>query len=298
MGNSSWRGSPASASINMSEATPIPVIIIGGYLGSGKTSFINACLQNGLRNAAIIVNDFGDINIDAALISQYSTDTVELTNGCICCSIGESLADTLFSILDRPQLPELIVIETSGVSDPASVAAYTHMKGLTNAGILVLVDSTEAKNTFRNQLLRQSFVRQIQSADVLAITKSDIAAPDERENTQKLLQQLAVDTPVVASTPLSLTEIVANGVEVVTPLHMSSQTHELIKTVHHFSSPPTKEELVNYLESLDHSIIRAKGVVGLANSSNVLVQKTGRHLSATTTTVETTGLVLLALPNS
>jgi len=282
----------------MSETTPIPVIIIGGYLGSGKTSLINACLQNGLRNAAIIVNDFGDINIDAALISQYSTDTVELSNGCICCSIGESLADTLFSILDRPQLPELIVIETSGVSDPTSVAAYTHMKGLTNAGILVLVDSTEAKNTFRNQLLRQSFVRQIQSADVLAVTKSDIAAPEERENTQKLLQQLAADTPLVASTPQSLIEIIANSLDVVTPLPTSSQIHELIKTVHHFSSPPTKEELVSYLESLDHNIIRAKGVVGLANQSNVLVQKTGRHLSVTTTTVESTGLVLLALPHS
>ena len=281
----------------MKVATPIPVIIIGGYLGSGKTSLINACLQNGLRNAAIIVNDFGDINIDAALISQYSTDTVELTNGCICCSIGESLADTFFSILERPQLPELIVIETSGVSDPASVAAYTHMNGLTNAGTLVLVDSTEAINTFQNQLLRQSFERQIQSANVLAVTKSDIATPEERENTRNLLQQLAADTPLVASTPQSLTEIVANSIDVVTPMSTTPQQHELIKTVHHFSSPPTQDDLMKYLKSLDHNVIRAKGIVGLANSSNVLVQKTGRHLSVTTTTVASTGLVLLALPH-
>lgn len=282
----------------MNVVTPIPVIIIGGYLGSGKTSLINACLQNGLRNAAIIVNDFGDINIDAALISQYSTDTVELTNGCICCSIGESLADTFFSILDRPQLPELIVIETSGVSDPSSVAAYTHIKGLTNAGILVLVDSTEAVNTFHNQLLRQSFVRQIQSANVLAVTKSDIATPEEHKNTQNLLLQLAADTPVIASTPESLVEIVADSFDVVTPLPATPQTHELLKTVHHFSTPPTQEELESFLDSLDHNVIRVKGIVGLANSTNVLVQKTGRHLSVTSTTVTPTGLVLLALPHS
>lgn len=282
----------------MNQQSPIPVIIIGGYLGSGKTSLINACLQNGLRNAAIIVNDFGDINIDAALISQYSSDTVELTNGCICCSIGDSLADTFFSILDRQRLPELIVIETSGVSDPASVAAFTHMKGLTSAGIFVLVDATESANTFQNQLLKNSFVRQVQAANVLAITKSDIATSEEYTSTHELLQQLAPDTPVVASSPASLIEMIGVDLDEVRPLSASPQSHGLEKTIHHFSTPPTQEELSAYLESLDNNVIRAKGIIELANSSNVLVQKTGRHLSVTSTDLASTGLVLLALPHS
>ena len=142
----------------MHSAPPIPVVIIGGYLGAGKTTLINHCLQSGLRNAAIIVNDFGDINIDAALISQFSSDTLELTNGCICCTIGETLADTLFTILDRPVQPELIVIETSGVSDPATVAAYTHIAGLTNAGILVLVDALNAISISQQALLKKTLL--------------------------------------------------------------------------------------------------------------------------------------------
>jgi len=114
-----------------------------------------AISARGKQLLSIIVNDFGDINIDAALISQFSSDTLELTNGCICCTIGETLADTLFTILDRPVQPELIVIETSGVSDPATVAAYTHIAGLTNAGILVLVDSLNAISIISTSALEE-----------------------------------------------------------------------------------------------------------------------------------------------
>lgn len=278
----------------MTQQTPIPVVIIGGYLGSGKTTLINHCLQNGLSNAAIIVNDFGDINIDAALISQYSSDTLELTNGCICCSIGESLADTFFSILDRPQLPELIVIETSGVSDPASVAAYGYIKGLTNAGVLVLVDTTQAVDTFNQPLISNSFQRQISAAHILAMTKTDLASTEQITATRQLLQQLAPSTQIVEASPRALVELIDAPHRQATPPSTPSDGHPLSRSMKLFDDPPSRHELQVFLDSLPESVIRVKGVVALDDASSVLVQKTGPHLSVTATSLPSTGLVLLA----
>ena len=278
----------------MNHVSPIPVVIVGGYLGSGKTTLINACLQNGLRNAAIIVNDFGDINIDVALISQYSSDTLELTNGCICCSIGDSLADTLFSILDRPQLPDVIIIETSGASDPASVAAYTNLKGLTNAGIVVLVDAVQAVKHFNEPLIKRSLERQIRSAHLLALTKTDISSPEQRQSVVNLLHELAPRTQVVEASLSALVQLIDTPFASPSPVPSSAEEHMLVSSTHHFDNEVTLEQLHDYLTGLGTSVVRVKGIVELHDGTRVLVQKTGALVSVTTTNVAPTGLVLLA----
>jgi G3E family GTPase len=109
----------------MSQQNRIPVLVIGGYLGAGKTTLINRMLTTATQRIAVVVNDFGSVNIDASLIRERHNDTIELTNGCICCAVGESLADVLFTILERAELPEVVVIEASGVANPAAVAYNT-----------------------------------------------------------------------------------------------------------------------------------------------------------------------------
>lgn len=277
----------------MPSTSPIPVVIIGGYLGAGKTTLINHCLESGLRNAAIIVNDFGDINIDAALISQFSSDTLELTNGCICCTIGETLADTLFTILDRPVQPELIVIETSGVSDPATVAAYTHIAGLTNAGILVLVDALNAISISQQALLKKTFERQVESAHVLAVTKSELSTEENLSELRQLLHELVPETTVIRATPDALSHLVTATSTVAPTAPLPPIEHSIRGHIHEFSPAPTLSELHSFLNELDLSVIRVKGVVILADSSCVLVQKTGSHLSVTPTGLSPSGLVVL-----
>lgn len=263
-------------------------------MGSGKTTLINHCLQNGLSNAVIIVNDFGDINIDVALISQFSSDTLELTNGCICCSIGDSLADTLFSILDRPRLPELIVIETSGVSDPASVAAFTHIKGLTNAGILVLVDAVQAVAIFENPLVTKSFERQIRSAHLLALTKTDLASGDDIRATRKLLNDLAPETQVIEASASSLSELIDMSAETRTLAPHSDSHHPLVRSTYAFDTPVSLDDLRSYLNGLAPPVVRVKGIVDVSDGSRILVQKTGPLVSLTSTQLLSTGLVLIA----
>ena len=99
---------------------PIPVTIISGFLGAGKTSLLNHLLNadHGLR-VAVLVNDFGKINIDAALVAGVSGEsTIDLSNGCICCSIRDDLLEAVIQLIQRSNSPEYIVVETSGVSDP------------------------------------------------------------------------------------------------------------------------------------------------------------------------------------
>ncbi len=103
----------------------IPVTIIGGYLGAGKTTLLNSLLSgaHGVK-LAVIVNDFGSINIDAALVANRDGETISLTNGCVCCSIGDNLALTLHDLAEQANGPEHVVIEASGVADPSKIARF------------------------------------------------------------------------------------------------------------------------------------------------------------------------------
>jgi len=97
--------------------TPVPVTIIGGFLGAGKTSLLNHILTNSTgRRVAVLVNDFGDINIDAKLIVSIEGETVSLANGCICCTIRDDLLTEVLRVLGTEPRPEYIVIETRSTS--------------------------------------------------------------------------------------------------------------------------------------------------------------------------------------
>lgn len=271
----------------------VPVLVIGGYLGAGKTTFINACLSGGLRDAAIIVNDFGSVNVDASLISSRHGDTLELTNGCVCCSVGTSLAETLFTILDRPVRPSMILIEASGVADPAAIAAFTHLQDLSPAGVLVLVDACDAPRTASAPLLARTFERQLRAAHVIALTKTDIATPDSRSKTTDIIARTNTTAPVVEATPTMLATLVTD--ERTSPAHSpDADLHSPFTTTVHDTGPScTREDLDAFLSSLPSSVVRAKGIVALADGSRVLVQRTGSHTAVTATDLAPTGLVLI-----
>ncbi|HLR43949.1 MAG TPA: GTP-binding protein, partial [Brevibacterium sp.] len=99
----------------------IPLTLIGGYLGSGKTTLINGLLASAdAGRTAVVVNDFGDVNIDAALIAATGADTMELTNGCICCQITDDVRRTMSALASRDDIDHA-VCEVSGIGDPAQL---------------------------------------------------------------------------------------------------------------------------------------------------------------------------------
>src|ERR1700760_4972138 len=155
---------------------PVPVLLVTGFLGAGKTTVVNHLLAHADgRRIAAVVNDFGAINIDAELIAGAADGVVSLSNGCICCTLEGDLLRTLATLLRRDPRPEFIVIETSGIADPADIVRNLMdpviWKEAPLETVLCVVDATQSAAALDDALLRS----QLRAADVVALSKVDLA---------------------------------------------------------------------------------------------------------------------------
>ncbi len=153
----------------------IPLTVIGGFLGTGKTTLLNRLLEHSDgRRLAVLVNDFGAINVDAALVASRGVDTLSLQNGCVCCQIGGDLTDALIRVIGSVPRPDAIVIEASGVSDPWRIAQVGLADpALALDGVVVLVDAASVREQADDPLLADTVRRQLQAADLLVLNQCD-----------------------------------------------------------------------------------------------------------------------------
>ena len=173
-------------------STPIAVTVVGGYLGSGKTTLVNHVLATADRRMVVLVNDFGDVNIDADLIANHDGDTMELANGCICCTLVDGFAAALDSIAALAPRPERLLIEASGVADPSTVAAYAHTPGYTLDAVVVMVDTETIEASAADRYVGDAVRAQLDAADLAVLNKIDLVT---RSEVDRVAQWLAAAVP-------------------------------------------------------------------------------------------------------
>jgi G3E family GTPase len=172
-----------------------PVALVTGYLGSGKTTLIRALLEDpGLGDTAVIVNELGEIGIDHAILRRVDERTVLLASGCVCCTLRGDLAEELRDLVDRRASGEVapftrVLVETTGVADPAPIVATLVSEPLVRHQYVL--ESVIATVDAQHGLRGEESERQVAAADVLVVTKADLADPSAVEGTLEELNPIA-----------------------------------------------------------------------------------------------------------
>lgn len=170
----------------------IPVSVIGGFLGAGKTTLINHLVASGAHRFGIIVNEFGEAGIDGSLIENVDTDGIaELSNGCLCCVGREDLVSALFKIISRKDKPEYVLIELSGLADPVPVAqTVLDPFARTRFELDSIIGVADARNL--EQTLRDGPEGAVQLAysSAIVLNKTDLASPAQVDEAEALIRKI------------------------------------------------------------------------------------------------------------
>ncbi len=275
----------------------VPVIVIGGYLGAGKTTLVNHLLRHaGGHRIAVLVNDFGDLAIDADLIEGQQEDVIAevlaLSGGCVCCSFGADLVGTLAQVMQRQPPPDVVLIETSGVGLPHAVARTAALApGVQVAGIVLLADAQTVRERAADAYLGETVQQQLRGADVIVLNKCERVTPPALAELHAWLGTVAPAAPVVDAVQAQIPVALVLGVQalahsaldakawqpsgrMVVPAASRFASHSL-----RFDAPQDVPAWAQRLAAPGSGVLRAKGVLRGLDGHSWVLQVVGRRAS-------------------
>jgi G3E family GTPase len=263
----------------------VPVTLIGGYLGAGKTTLVNHLLRHaGGRQLAVLVNEFGDLPIDADLIEARDGNLISISGGCICCSFGSDLVGALIDLKERRAAIDHLLIETSGVALPQSIVqSLTLLQGLMIDGVIILADAETIMERADDRYMGDTVRNQLAHADIILLNKSDLVSSKELDATSRWL---AETVPGCRILPVRRAEV---PLEVVVGQHAQQppekirmpplwhQTNAYETLAIEIDTPCDPEQLADGLTDSALGLLRAKGFVRRSDGTFATLQIVGRR---------------------
>lgn len=242
----------------------VPATVVGGYLGSGKTTLINGWLAERPRpDWAVLVNDLGALPIDADRLRGQRTAVLAISGGCLCCSLRDGLGEALLRLarLERP--PGHVVIECSGMAIPERLAAQLPLHGLRLERLVLVVDLPRIESLWHDPWVGDLVRRQFAGVDWLQLSKADQLAADEAERQRRWLRQVLAEQGAASPIPEVL------------------EAPQLVRSDSWRQTRPLgREALLRWMEGLGPEVLRLKGEVWLVERSEgpVRLDRCGRQL--------------------
>lgn len=268
----------------------LPLTILGGYLGSGKTTLVNHLLRNanGMR-LAILVNEFGALPIDEDLIEAQDEDIISIAGGCVCCSYGNDLTLALLDMVKLDPPPDHVLLEASGVALPGAIAASVSLlQGYQLDGIVLVTNAETIEVQARDEYVGDTVMCQLESADLIILNKTDLVAHSALTNTREWLGDQVQGTGILpairAELPPATILQTFLGKDHGGPAATNHESDIFETCSFVLDGPVDVEALAEGLACAELGLVRAKGFVKAADGAIHTIQTVGRRFETVPTT--------------
>lgn len=273
-----------------------PIFVIAGFLGAGKTTFVNQLLtQASGYKVGMIVNDFGKVNVDTTLVEQQVDELVSLSNGCLCCSLSNELDDSLNKLTDSGKELDFILVEASGLADPVQMVELvlnSENQKIHFQDIIYLIDAVNFTDLWRDESYRAS--QGLRIAKIVLVNKVDLSNPDQIAQIETIIREVNPHALIAPTSQAKfdyrlLVDQKANDHQL--KIGQAEHSHEHHHHHHksygnyvsfdfHEDEPLDPLKTTRFLNNLPNNIYRAKGWMNFgkkAEGYKILLQLVGRQ---------------------